>query len=165
MLLPLLIAIIGVALVIVGIVTRRSLRPRQDRIIRTGGFSVDQIKVVRRAIIRGRFPDDPALREVTIAYARQGATNLPLGFRSTPLILGGLVLAMSLLYAIPGQALLGVTFQALYALLAIYMVVQSARALRGCRRVLLLAESPRSTEPTPEPTPLPSTQPGVPGPS
>jgi len=141
MLLPWLIASVGFALVITGIVIRRSLRPRQDRIIRTGGFSVDQIRVVRRAIIRSRFPDDPVLRDVTIAYARQGAINLPLGFRSTPLILASIVLAMSLFYVGPDQALVGITLQVLYTLLGVYMVVQSARALRGCRRIIQLAES------------------------
>lgn len=161
MILAWLIAIIGFGLVIVGIVIRRSLRPRQDRIIRTGGFSVDQIRTVRRAIIRGKFPEDPALHGVTVAYARQGATNLPLGFRSTPLILVGLVLAMSLFYVIPNQTVVGVVFQVVYALLAAFMVLQSARALRGCRRVIQLAESMPSEAPAPES----STQPGVPGPS
>lgn len=161
MLLPWVVATFGVALVVTGIVIRRSLRSRQDRIIRTGGFSVDQIKVVRRAIIRGRFPDDAALRDVTVAYARQGATNLPLGFRSTPLILGGLVLAMSFFYVIPHQLLVGITFQVLYGLLAAFMLAQNARALRGCRRVICLAEASPGHEHSSE---LPA-QPGVRPPS
>ena len=150
MVLPWLIATVGAGLIIAGLLIRRSLRPRQDRIVRTGGYSVDQIRVVRRAIIRGRFPDDPELHDVTVAYARQGANNLPLGFRTTPVIFVGIVLAASGFYAFPGQALFGITFQVLYTLLAIFMIAQNARALSGCRRVIRLDESSLWAEAVPE---------------
>jgi len=161
MVLPWLLAIVGAVLVIVAFVIRRALRPRQDRIIRTGGFSVDQIRVVRRAIIRGTFPADPALRDVTIAYARQGAINLPLGFRSTPLLLVGATLMVSVLYAVTSQLAFGVTLQVLYAGLTVFMLIQNARALRGCRRVIQLAESMPDAVHVAEPP----TQPGVASPS
>lgn len=140
MILPFVLGFIGVGVVVAGLLIRQSSRRLQDRVIRTGGFTVDQIRLVRRAIIRGRFPEDPGLHEVTVAYARQGVTNLPLGFRSTPLILGGLILAMNLSYTIPGQGAVGVGLQIAYSLLAAYLIGTNVRALRGCRAVVKAAE-------------------------
>jgi hypothetical protein len=145
-----LISSLGIALLVAGLVLRRSQRPYQDRLIRTGGFTVDQIRIIRRAIIRGRFPDPPELHGITVAYARQGVQNLRLGFRSAPLIWAGLILLMSLFYAVPNQAAVGIGFQIAFLALAIYMMSTNVRALRGCRTVVAIASAREVREPEAE---------------
>ena len=137
--------ILGVALVLLlaGVVIRRRQRPKLDTTIRVGGYTVAQVKAIRRDIFAGRLPNDGSLHEVALALSRQAANNLPLElsylapyFAAIALLFVGIGVSS----ALPPAA--GLTGAVVVAGYGAYIVIAGLRGARNCRRLLAAAEAP-----------------------
>ena len=82
------VAATGLAIFVAARVAALRVRPRMDRVIRSGGFTADQVETVSRMVFRrGTLPTEPKLRNLGIVIARQGAQNFAVTWWDAPLTL------------------------------------------------------------------------------
>jgi hypothetical protein len=127
---------VGVLLLVGSYVLRRTSRKRMDTMIRMGGYTVEQIKVVRKAVMfQGRLPDDPALHEVAVTFANQAARNMPIGYRAQPLYFSGILLIVSVGYTQADLVWPALAVQLLFLAVGLYSAFVNLRGIRFTRRV------------------------------
>ena len=118
---------------------KRRLQPRLDTMVRVGGYTLEQLKVVRTAIVKSRLPEDPNLRDVALIVATQSAQNTPLQLPPVLIRQFGIVLMLSFLELVP---FVGAAIQVLMTCLIVAIYFRVAGRLRNIKK--LLAEHPEA---------------------
>jgi hypothetical protein len=85
-----LIAGAGIALFIVSFVFRYQVRLELKPPVDEMGHTARRVRIARRASLAGVLPDDPELRALTLDFASNAVTNIPLRGRYLPLQMAGL---------------------------------------------------------------------------
>ena len=130
---------VGVLLVVIGIVLQRRLRGELDTTVRVGGYTVEQVKSIRRDVFAGRLPADIELKSVALAIAGQAAHNIPVQLRFLPLIYAGAALMFASTALAPSPNLpptFGIVAGTIMAGFGTYIVVAGLRALRNSHALL-----------------------------
>lgn len=126
-----------IALVVTGLILQRRLRPRLDTTIRVGGYTVAQVKAIRRDVFAGRLPADDSLHEVALVTAAQAAQNIPTQLRYLPLIYTGFALGFIFIgLGTSAYALVFLILGVVFAGMDVYLVIAGLRALRNSRKLL-----------------------------
>jgi hypothetical protein len=126
---------IGIVLFLTALAIRRTTFSRMDTMVRTGGYTIQQLRIVRKAVYRGRFPKDPTLRDVSVVYAKQAAQNLPYFFWWGPQFYVGVGIAVSVGYLSPLLAPFAFVIQTLCLLLLVTQCLAYWRVSHRVRHV------------------------------